>query len=86
MMWNHRMFLMTGDAKYMDVFERPAYNGFLSGVSVSGDRFFYTNPVAYDGSEKNNSGHAGRVRYRARGAEEGCEGRRAAGFPTHARA
>jgi uncharacterized protein len=61
MMWNHRMFLLTGDARYMDVFERTAYNGFLSGVSVSGDRFFYTNPVAYDGQKKNNSGHAGRV-------------------------
>jgi DUF1680 family protein len=61
MMWAHRMFLMTGDAQYMDVFERTAYNGFLSGVSVSGDRFFYTNPVAYDGQKKNNSGHAGRV-------------------------
>jgi len=61
MMWNHRMFLLTGEAKYMDVFERTAYNGFLSGVSVSGDRFFYTNPVAYDGKKKNNSGVAGRA-------------------------
>ena len=61
MMWNHRMFLMTGDAKYMDVFERTAYNGFLSGVSESGDRFFYPNPLVYDGEKKNNSGHAGRV-------------------------
>ncbi len=33
LIWNHRMFLMTGDAKYMDVFERTLYNGFLSGVS-----------------------------------------------------
>jgi DUF1680 family protein len=61
MMWNHRMFLMTGDARYMDVFERTAYNGFLSGVSESGDRFFYPNPLVYDGKAKNNSGHAGRV-------------------------
>lgn len=61
MMWNHRMFLMTGDAKYMDVFERTAYNGFISGVSASGDRFFYPNPLVYDGEAKNNSGHAGRV-------------------------
>ncbi len=61
MMWNHRMFLLTGDAKYMDVFERTAYNGFLSGVSVSGDRFFYTNPLGYDGQRKNNNGFAGRV-------------------------
>jgi DUF1680 family protein len=61
MMWNHRMFLLSGEAQYMDVFERTAYNGFLSGVSVSGDRFFYTNPLGYDGQKKNNSGFAGRV-------------------------
>ncbi len=61
MMWAHRMFLMTGEAKYMDVFERTAYNGFLSGVSESGDRFFYPNPLVYNGEKKNNSGHAGRV-------------------------
>ena len=61
MMWNHRMFLMTGDAKYMDLFERTAYNGFISGVSHSGDRFFYTNPLAYDGKAKNNSKCAGRA-------------------------
>ncbi|MEO8615360.1 MAG: beta-L-arabinofuranosidase domain-containing protein [Luteolibacter sp.] len=59
--WNHRMFLMTGDAKYMDVFERSLYNGFLSGVSLSGDRFFYPNPLEYDGREVNNHGHAGRA-------------------------
>lgn len=59
--WNHRMFLMTGDAKYMDVFERTLYNGFLSGVSLSGDRFFYPNPLEYDGKEVNNHGHAGRA-------------------------
>jgi uncharacterized protein len=58
--WNHRMFLMTGDAKFMDVFERTLYNGFLSGVSLSGDRFFYPNPLEYDGSG-NNHGHAGRA-------------------------
>ena len=61
MMWNHRMFLLSGDAKYMDVFERTAYNGFLSGVSLSGDRFFYCNPQAYDGQAKNNAGFAGRA-------------------------
>jgi DUF1680 family protein len=61
MFWNHRMFLMTGEAKYMDVFERTLYNGFLSGVSLSGDRFFYPNPLEYDGKEVNNHGHAGRA-------------------------
>lgn len=43
--WNHRMFLATGEAKYYDVLERSLYNGVLSGVSISGDRFFYDNPL-----------------------------------------
>jgi DUF1680 family protein len=61
MMWCHRMFLLEGRGRYMDVFERAAYNGFLSGVSLSGDRFFYPNPLAYDGKAKSNHGHAGRA-------------------------
>ena len=44
-MWNHRMFLLTGDAKYIDLVERVIYNGFLSGVSLEGNRFFYPNPL-----------------------------------------
>ncbi len=43
--WNYRMFLATGEAKYADVMERALYNGVLSGVSLSGDRFFYDNPL-----------------------------------------
>ena len=48
-MWNHRMNLLHGDAKYADVLERIIYNGFLSGVSLGGDRFFYPNPLESDG-------------------------------------
>lgn len=59
--WNHRMFLMTGDGRYMDAFERALYNGVASGVSLSGDRFFYPNPLVYDGEKKNNHGYAGRA-------------------------
>ena len=43
--WNHRMFLLHRDAKYIDVMERVMYNGFASGVSIRGDRFFYQNPL-----------------------------------------
>ncbi len=43
--WNYRMFLATGEAKYADVYERAMYNGVISGVSLSGDRFFYDNPL-----------------------------------------
>jgi DUF1680 family protein len=43
--WNHRMFLLHRDARYTDVMERVLYNGFLDGVSLKGDRFFYQNPL-----------------------------------------
>ncbi|MBP6507103.1 MAG: glycoside hydrolase family 127 protein [Opitutaceae bacterium] len=61
MMWNYRMFLLTGEARFMDVLERVACNGFISGASLSGDRFFYPNPLVYDGETKNNHGFAGRA-------------------------
>ena len=51
-LWNQRMFLMHGDAKYIDVLERALYNGILSGVSLSGDEFFYPNPLASKGGYK----------------------------------
>ncbi len=55
-MWNHRMFLLHGDSKYVDVLERIVYNGFLSGVSLSGDQFFYPNPLECDMKFKFNHG------------------------------
>ncbi len=51
-MWNHRMFLFHGDAKYIDVLERTLYNGLISGVSLSGDRFFYPNPLESRGQHR----------------------------------
>ncbi len=52
-MWNHRLFLMTGDSKYMDIVERVIYNSFLSGISMEGDRFFYPNRLqTFTGAER----------------------------------
>jgi DUF1680 family protein len=50
--WNNRMFLLHGDASYIDVMERVLYNGFLSGVSQSGTKFFYPNPLASMGQHQ----------------------------------
>ncbi len=47
--WNQRMNLLTGNAKYIDVLERSLYNGALDGISLSGDRFFYGNPLSCNG-------------------------------------
>ncbi|MBM4016892.1 MAG: glycoside hydrolase family 127 protein [Planctomycetes bacterium] len=49
-LFSHRMNLLTADARYADVVERVAYNGFLSGVSLDGRRFFYVNPLASRGN------------------------------------
>ncbi|MBN1807325.1 MAG: glycoside hydrolase family 127 protein [Sedimentisphaerales bacterium] len=51
-MWNHRMFLFHGEAKYIDVLERTLYNGLISGVSLEGNTFFYPNPLASQGQHK----------------------------------
>ncbi|MGE5295250.1 MAG: glycoside hydrolase family 127 protein, partial [Solirubrobacterales bacterium] len=50
--WNHRMFLMRGDAKYIDVLERTLYNAALSGISMKGDTFFYPNVLESTGGHE----------------------------------
>ncbi len=54
------MLQMEADARYADVLERILYNGLLSGVSLSGDRFFYPNPLASDGHTGFNRGYPDR--------------------------
>lgn len=45
MLFNWRMLLVSGDAKYADILETALYNSVLSGVSLDGKKFFYTNPL-----------------------------------------
>jgi DUF1680 family protein len=58
--WNHRMFLLHGDSKYMDVLERSLYNGVISGLSLDGTLFFYPNTLQHDGESTFNQGVNGR--------------------------
>ncbi|MBI5305470.1 MAG: glycoside hydrolase family 127 protein [Chloroflexi bacterium] len=51
-MWAWRMLALDGDARYADVMETALYNGVLSGVSFSGQEYFYENPLANDGSHR----------------------------------
>jgi DUF1680 family protein len=51
-LWNQRMCELTGQSKYVDVLERSLYNGALDGLSLSGDRFFYDNPLASNGQHQ----------------------------------
>lgn len=50
--WAHRMFLLKGVSRYMDVLETALYNGALSGVSLDGTGFFYQNPLASRGGRE----------------------------------
>ncbi len=54
--FNHEMFLRSLDAKYLDIMELSLFNGALSGISISGDRFFYENPLEADGRTNFNHG------------------------------
>lgn len=45
-LWNWRMLQLTGDAKYADVMELALHNSVLSGISLDGKNFLYTNPLA----------------------------------------
>lgn len=41
----HRMLLLENDSKYSDIVEKVIYNGFISSLSLSGDAFYYQNPL-----------------------------------------
>jgi len=59
-LWNHRLFLLTGEPQYIDVLEQTVFNAVLAGVSLRGNEFFYVNPLESDGSFRFNHGSAGR--------------------------
>ena len=50
--FNHRLFLLHGQSKYIDILEKTLYNSMLSGVSLSADRFFYPNPLESNGQHQ----------------------------------
>ena len=47
--WARRMNLATGEAKYVDVLERAAYNAFAAGSGLDGKSYFYVNPLESTG-------------------------------------
>ncbi len=46
LLWNWRMFNLTGEARYIDILEQVTYNSLLASISLDGKRFFYTNPLS----------------------------------------
>jgi uncharacterized protein len=50
--WNWRLLLATSDGRHADLIERTLFNGFLSGMSLTGDTFFYVNPLLSRGQSE----------------------------------
>lgn len=51
-MWNYRMFLVSGEGRFVDVMELALYNGILPGISINGKEYFYVNPLADRGGHR----------------------------------
>lgn len=51
-MWNWRMLLITGEARFADLMERTLYNAVLPGISLDGQTYFYQNPLADEGGHR----------------------------------
>lgn len=58
--WNHRMFLLHGDSRYIDILEKTLYNGLISGVGMDGNSFFYTNAMEIRNTYHHRDMEAGR--------------------------
>jgi len=51
-MWNYRLLLLTGEAKYADLMEWTLINAVLPGISLDQKEYFYQNPLENDGSHR----------------------------------
>lgn len=56
--WNYRLGLFYGKTQYADLVELEMYNSALSGISLDGKSYFYTNKINI-GKEKRKSAHSG---------------------------
>jgi DUF1680 family protein len=58
LMWNYRMLCARPDAKYADIMELELYNGFLAGIGLDGESWFYRNSLRFhDDSSHLAGGH-----------------------------
>lgn len=51
-LWQWRMFLLTGESRFVDVLELALFNGALSGIGLDGKSYFYVNPLADRGRHR----------------------------------
>lgn len=46
-MWNYRMLCISKQARYADMMELELYNGFLGGIGLDGESWFYRNSLRF---------------------------------------
>ena len=56
-MWNYRMLCISKDARYADMMELELYNGFMAGIGLDGESWFYRNALRRYDAEHVESGH-----------------------------
>lgn len=76
-MWNYRMLTVTGDAKFADVMELELYNGFLAGIGLDGESWFYRNSLRFHDDSAHLEGSHNFM------AERGLPGRKRICCPTN---
>ncbi|MDW7692176.1 glycoside hydrolase family 127 protein [Flammeovirgaceae bacterium SG7u.111] len=57
-MFSYRMLGLHGDSKYADVMELVLYNSALSGISLEGKDYFYSNPLRMVNNTRDYDAHA----------------------------
>lgn len=75
-MWNYRMLCISKDARYADMMELELYNGFLGGIGLDGESWFYRNALRRYDAHHVESGHNDM-------AERGLPGRKSICCPTN---
>ena len=58
MFWNWELALLTGQAKYSDLFEWQLYNAAAVGMGLSGESYLYNNPLACRGGVRRKAWYA----------------------------
>lgn len=61
LMWNYRLLSIDPEVRYADMMERELYNGFLGGIGIDGESWFYRNTLRRYDVDHKSLGHSDMV-------------------------
>lgn len=76
-LWNYRMLCLSQEARYADIMELELYNGFLGGIGLDGESWFYRNALRFHADSADLTGGHNFL------AERGLPGRKQICCPTN---